>query len=222
MRKEITLFFIFLLFACSTNRDLSIDYHKKVPQSVAVMFSEGLVKYKERASLGTPPFYGQGGYFEVGKSLSVSLFEGVNSIYQTAVKIDDRDLSAGNFDRIIKFSIQRDECGLMGRGWNLDVDFKDIPGEGYQTRSMRFDIVVSIEVYDGEELELVNSKVVRGDGIYRMERIVGSGSNDPYSPTNMGLNKRKNRLEKAIKEAIQDVSSEVVKLLRSDFPESNN
>jgi len=87
---------------------------------------------------------------------------------------------------------------------------------------MRFDIVVSIEVYDGEELELVNSKVVRGDGIYRMERIVGSGSNDPYSPTNMGLNKRKNRLEKAIKEAIQDVSSEVVKLLRSDFPESNN
>jgi hypothetical protein len=217
MRKEITLFSIFLLLACSTNRDLSIDQHKKIPQSVAVEFSEELVKYKERASLAVPRFFGQGGYYEVGKSLSASLFEGFNSIYQTATKIEDSDLPAGNYDRIIKFSLQRDKCGLMGRGGKLDIDFKGIPDEGYQTRSMRFDIVVSIEVYDGEELDLMNSKVVRGDGIYRMERFVGSGSTDPYSPTNMGLDQRKNRLEKAIKEAIQDVSNKVIKLLKSGF-----
>ncbi len=213
MRKEIALFFIFLLFACSANRDLSIDQHKKIPQSVAVEFSEGLVKYKERASLAVTRFFGQGGYFEVGESLSIFLFERINSVYQTVIKIDDDDLPAGNYDRMIKFSLQRDKCGLMGRGGKLDIDFKGIPDEGYQTRSMRFDIVVLIEVFDGEELELINRKVVRGDGIYRMERFVGSGPTDPYSPTNMGLDQRKNRLEKAIKEAIQDVSNKVINLL---------
>ncbi len=217
MRKEITLFFIFLLIACSANRDLYIDYQKKNPQSVAVMFSEGLAKYKERASLGTPPFYGQGGYYEVGKSLSVSLFEGVDSIYQTAVKIDDRDLSAGNFDRIIKFSIQRDKCGLDSPGTKPDIDFEDIPDEGYQTRSLRFNIVVLIELLDAEGLEVINSKVVKGDGIYRIERKVKIKADDPYSPTNLGLDQRKNRLEKAIKEAIQDVGNKVIKLLKSGF-----
>jgi len=217
MRKEIALFFIFLLFACSTNRDLSIDYQEKIPQSVAVMFSEGLEKYKERASLGTPPFYGQGGYFEVGKSLSVSLFEGVNSIYQTAVKIDNRDSSVGNYDRIIKFSIQRDKCGLDSPATKPDIDFEDIPGEGYHARSLRFNIVVLTELLDAEGLELINSKVVKGDGIYRIERKVKIRADDPYSPTNMGLDQRKNRLEKAIKEAIQDVSDKIVKLLKSGF-----
>lgn len=216
MRKEMTFFFIFLLFACSTNRDLSINQHKKIPQSVAVMFSDGLVKYKERALLAILPFYGQRDYFEVGKSLSASLFEGVNSIYQTAIKIDD-DLSTGNFDRVIKFSLQRDKCGFIGRGWNLDVDFENIPGEGYQTRSTRFNIVVRIEVYNGEELELMNSEVVRGDGIYRREMKVRFKPDDPYSPTDIGLDQRKNRMEKAIKDAIQDVNQKVINLLKSGF-----
>ncbi len=213
MRKEIALFFIVLLFACSTHTDFSIDKHKKVPQSVAVEFSEGLVKYKERASLGIPRFVGKGGYFEVGESLSVSLFEGVNSIYQTAVKIDDCDLSAGSYDRIIKFSIQRDKCGLDSPGTKPDIDFKDIPGEGYHARSLRFNIVVLIELLDAEGLEVINSKVVKGDGIYRIERKVRISSDDPYSPTNMGLDRRKNRMEKAIKDAIQDVSNKVINLL---------
>jgi len=222
MRKEITLFFIFLLFACSANRDLSIDHHKKVPQSVAVLFSEELEKFKQRTSLGTAPFYGKGGYFEVGENLSASLFDGVNSIYQTAIKIDDDDLSAGNFDRIIKFSLQRDKCGLMSSRTKLDVDFKDIPGEGYQTRSARFHIVVSIEVYDGEELELINSKIMKGEGIYRRELKVTIRSDDPYSPRIMGYDMRKNRLEKAINNAIQDVSTKVIDLLKSGFLESIN
>lgn len=217
MRKEITLFFIFLLFACSANRDLSLDQHKKIPQSVAVMFSEGLEKFKQGSSLGTAPFYGQGGYFEVGESLSSTLFEGVSSVYQTAVKIDDRDLSVGNYDRIIKFSLQRDKCGLMSSRTKLDVDFEDIPGEGYHARSTRFDLVVLIEAYDGEELEVINSKVVKGDGIYRTERKVTIRADDPYSPTNMGLDQRKNRLEKAINDAIQDVNNKVIKLLKSGF-----
>ncbi len=133
------------------------------------------------------------------------------------MKIDDRDLSAGNFDRIIKFSIQRDMCGLDSPGTNPDIDFEDIPGEGYHARSLRFNIVVLMELLDAEGLEVINSKVVKGDGIYRIERKVTISSDDPYSPTNMGLDQRKNRLEKAIKEAIQDVSSEVFKFLRSGF-----
>ena len=220
MRKEITLFFIVLLFACSTNRNLSIEDHKKVPKSVAVKFSEGLIKYKQRASQGTPPFNGKGGYFEVGESLSASLYEGVNSIYQTAIKIDDDDLSAKNYDRLIKFSLQKDKCGLMSPKTKLDVDFKDIPGEGYQTRSARFKIVVLVEVLGGEDFELTNSKVVKGEGIYRIELKVKIGPDDPYSPTNIGLDRRKNRLEKAIKDAIQDVNYKVIKLLRSGFLKS--
>ncbi|MGD8536659.1 MAG: hypothetical protein PVF66_12490 [Candidatus Aminicenantes bacterium] len=181
-----------------------------------------MAKYKERASLGAPRFVGKGGYFEVGESLSVALFEGINSIYQTAVKIDDRDLLAGNFDRIIKFSIQRDKCGLDSPGTKPDIDFKDIPGEGYHARSLRFNIVVLIELLDAEGLEVINSKVVKGDGIYRIERKVTIRADDPYSPTNMGLDQRKNRLEKAIKEAIQDVSNKVIKLLSGGFVKSNN
>jgi hypothetical protein len=217
MKKEITLFFIFLLFACSANRDLSIDQHKKIPQSVAVIFSEELEKFKQGSSLGTAPFYGQGGYFEVGKSLSVSLFEGINSVYQTVAQIKESDLSAGNFDRIIKFSIDRHKCGLMSRIAKSDIDFEDIPGEGYQTRSTRFDLVVLIEAYDGDELELINSKIVKGEGIYRRELKVTIRSDDPVSPRIMGYDKRKNRLEKAIKEAIQDVNQNVINLLESGF-----
>lgn len=217
MRKEITLFFIFLLFACSTHTDLSLDHQKKIPQSVAVMFSEGLEKFKQGSSLGTAPFYGKGGYFEVGESLSATLFEGVNSVYQNVIKADDDELSVGDYDRIIKFSLQRDKCGLMSSRTKLDVDFEDIPGEGYQTRSARFDIVVLIEVYDGDELELINSKIVKGEGIYRRELKVTIRSDDPFSPRIMGYDKRKNRLEKAIKEAIQDVRSEVIELLKGGF-----
>jgi hypothetical protein len=186
------------------------------------MFSEELARFKQRTSLGTPPFFGLGGYFEVGKSLSASLFEGVNSIYQTTMKIDDDDLSAGNYDRIIKFSLHRDKCGLKSPRTKLDVDFEDIPGEGYQTRSARFHIVALIEVYDGGELELINSKLVKGEGIYRRELKVKFGPDDPPSPRMMGYDKRKNRLEKAIKDAIQDVSREVIKLLKSGFLEPIN
>lgn len=180
------------------------------------------MKYKERASLGTPPYIGKRGYFDVGKSLSASLFERINSIYQTAVQIKDSDLSAGNYDRVIKFSIQRDKCGLNSPPTNPDIDFEDIPGEGYQTRSARFNIFVSIEVFDGEGLEVITSKVVRGDGIYRTERKVRFSSDDPHSSRFLGLDRRKNRLEKAINDAIQDVSNKAAKLLKSGFLKSNN
>ena len=39
MKKQIILSLIFFLFACSTSSDISINSQKKIPQSVAVVFT---------------------------------------------------------------------------------------------------------------------------------------------------------------------------------------
>jgi len=226
MRKKMVLFLILILFTCSTSPGISINSQKKIPQSVAVIFSEKLKTYKVRLSYANPWFYKKGivelDYFFAGDVLSASLFTRVNSIYRTFKMIGDEDPSARNYDRIIKFSLQRDKCGLMARGGNLDIDFEDIPDDGYRTRSSRFDIEVLIEVYDGKELELINSKSVKGSGIYRSERKVIFRPGDYHSPTMIGFEKRKNRLEKAISDAIQNVSNKVFNLLKSGFLEPKN
>jgi len=226
MRKKMVLFLIFILFTCSTSPGISINSQKKIPQSVAVIFSKKLEIYKVRLPDVNPWFYKKGivepYYFLVGDELSASIFTRVNSIYQTVKIIVDGDPSARNYDRIIKLSLQRNKCGLMGSGGNLDIDFSDFPDDGYRTRSSRFDIVVLIEVYDGKELEFIKSKSVKGSGIYRSERKVMFRPGDDLSPTMIGFEKRKNRLEKAINDAIQNVSNKVFKLLKSGFLEPKN
>ena len=223
---KISLLFVLWITSCRSSSDLiaTTEGRKKLPYSVAVLFSEELEKYRERWSFGIDPWLYKRGivepqYFSVGEGLAASLFKTVDSIFQTAKILDRSDPAVNSYNRILKFSIQRDKCGLTGSGGNLDINFKEISDDGIRSRSSRFDVSVVIEVYEKINVGPVNKKSITGSGIYRVDRKTVFYEGDVFSPTMMGLEKRKNRLEKAIADAIKDVNKKVTRVLTSDFLE---
>ncbi len=214
-RKLIILSVIFFLFACSTNSDISIESQKKIPQSVAVVFTEELQKL-EQLFPGSIPLVRLGvtdrEYYLIGDQLTAKLYDNLLSIYEK-VSQEYEIPSAEEYDIVIKFSLQKEKTGWMDLLPSSRIEFQDEDSEK-RIKSTSIDITTVVEVFDGMNLILKKKNEITGKGIYRHQRgrefhrEVGISS-----PTTEGLELNRKKFEKAIKDAIQQVNKKVIKFL---------
>jgi hypothetical protein len=189
-----------------------------LPYSIAVILSEKLEKYKERF-FGTYPMFlekkiDEPYYFLIGDDLSTSLFMSVRSVYATVYK-EYGIPKPGVYDRIIRFSLLKDESGLFFPRSRLEKHFVD---DRSYIRA-KYELLVLVEMYESKNLKLIETKEVKGSSIYRLRSAYDEWT---HMPALTGVDMQKRKFEKAIEQTIQNVSEKVIGVLRSNIAEPKN
>ncbi len=196
-RAALGLFTLSFLFSCGgSNGKLPLVIPEKIPHNVAVVFSEDFTM-------------GSGDHYSLSEALHTELFNCVGSVYQNVAEEFEIPVK-GDYDRIIKFSLNemvRDEHNRrLVNATDPSLPSRYIP--------LRFRISVSMDAYDGENGELIQTKVVKGIGESSSREGVsireGTGivsSSDPDS------------FDRAVAEAMENVCHDVTKLLARGFAE---
>ena len=201
MKKQIILSLIFFLFACSTSPDVSINGQKKIPQSVAVIFTEELENLKLKFH-GISVFVERGvmnrEYYIIGEDLTSSLYSNLLSIYEK-VSLKDEIPPVDEYDIVIKFNLHRDKTGWEDVLYSYNIKFQD-EGSGSQDKSLSLDITTVVEVLDGTNLNILRKEEITGKRIYRYKRHMETEPN-------------RRRFEKAVKDAMLQVNKKVIKFL---------
>jgi hypothetical protein len=196
-RTALDLFVLSFLLSCGgSSGNLLLVLPEKMPHNVAVVFSDDFNM-------------GSGDHYSVSEALQTELFGRVGNVYQNVVE-EFEIPREGEYDRIIKFTlneIDRDEHNRrLINATDPSLPSRYIP--------LRFRISVSITSYDGEDVELIKTKVVKGvgesssqEGITIREREGVISSSDPDS------------FDRAVAEAMENVCNDVTKLLIQGFAE---
>jgi hypothetical protein len=191
------LFLLSFFMSCAgSNGNLPLVLPEKMPNNVAVVFSDDFNM-------------GSGDLYSIREALHAELFNCVGSVYQNVV--EEFEIPAnGEYDRIIKFKLNemvRDEHNRrLVNATDPSLPSRHIP--------LRFRISISMASYDGENVELIQTKVVKGIGesssregiaIREGAAIASSANSD--------------KLERAVAEAMENVCNDVTKLLIRGFAE---
>jgi hypothetical protein len=165
---------------------------RKISLKAAVIFSPLLKTYVESTRPSSFAGSAHEYKFEIGPALCIALRRSVETVYQTVIEIDTVS-GVGQYDRVIRFSLQNS---------NIDVYFQS----GYFTTTGRAQcmLAVSMEAYDGKNMELIGKTTVSGSGF--SSRITNAFTADEA-------------FAKAIEMAIQQISDNVANLLISGFAE---
>lgn len=186
----------FLMSCGGTNGRLPQVLPKEMPYTVAVVFSAGFNPTEDN-------------HYTVGEALHAELFNRVASVYQNTV--EEFDIPAkGAYDRIIEFELReivRDEHNQrLVNATDPMLPSRYIP--------LRFRISIFMASYDGEDAELVRTKVVKGIGESSSQEGVsireGTGIASSSGPGS---------LDRAVAEAMENVCNGVTKLLIQGFVE---
>jgi hypothetical protein len=204
---NLALFLLFLLFACSTSPDVSINGQKKIPQSVAVIFSEELenlrLKFPERGVVDRE-------YYIIGEELTSSLYSNLLSIYEN-VSLKNEIPSIDEYDIVIKFNLNREKTGWESVLRSYNIDFQD-EVSGSRDKSSSMDITTVVEVLDGTNLNILKKEEITGKGIYRQKRLTEIHG-IRAAPTIAWLELNRKKFEKAVRDAKLQVNKKVIKFL---------
>jgi hypothetical protein len=167
-----------------------------MPYTTAVVFSEDF----NQAS---------GDRYSISKALHAELFDCVGEVYQNTV--EEFEMPAkGGYEKIIKFTLNE----IVRDGYNRRLANATDPSLPSRYIPLRFRISVTIASYDGENIEPIKTKVVKGigesssqEGISIREGAAFASSSDRGS------------LDEAVAEAMESVCNDVTKLLIRGFAE---
>jgi hypothetical protein len=191
------LFLLSFLLSCGgSNGNLPLVLPEKLPHNVAVVFSDDFNM-------------GSGDHYSVSEALHTELFNCVGNVYQNVA--EEFEIPAkGEYDRIIKFTLNeivRDEHNRrLVNATDPSLPSRYIP--------LRFRISVSIVSYNGENVELIQTKVVKGIG----ESSSGEGVAVREGAA-IASSANSDSLDRAVAEAMQNVCNDVTKLLTRGFAE---
>ena len=198
--KTMELFLLSLFMSCaSSNSSLPIVMPEKMPYNVAVVFSDDFNM-------------SSGDHYPLNAALHTELFECVRDVYQNAA--EEFEIPAdGEYDRIIKFTLNeivRDEHNRrLANATDPALPSRHIP--------LRFRISISITSYNGEDGELIKTKVVKGIGESSdREGVEIRGGRGILSSTDS------DSFDRAVTEAMENVCRDVTKLLIRGFAEPKN
>jgi hypothetical protein len=190
-------FFLSIFVSCAgSNGNPPLLLSDKIPHTVAVVFAEEFI-------------LAGGDHYSISQALHAELFDCVGNVYQNTV--EELEIPAkGEYDRIIKFTLNeiiRDEHNRrLVNATDPSLPSRYIP--------LRFRISVTMASYEGENVGLINTKVVKGvgesasqEGISIREGAAIASSSDRGS------------LDKAVAEALESVCNNVTKLLMQGFAE---
>jgi hypothetical protein len=213
MKKQIFLFFIFILFACNSSPYISINGQKKIPQSVAVIFTEELENLKQRFP-ALSVFVSRGvmdrEYYIIGEELTSSLYSNLLSFYKK-VSLKNEIPPADEYDIVIKFNLNREKTGWEDAPTSYIIEFQD-EDSGFRERPSIIEITTVVEVFDGTNLNILKKEEITGKGNYRQKSPMEKHGRNA-TPTIAGLELNRKRFEKAIKDAMLQVNKKVIKFL---------
>lgn len=188
--------FSFFMSCAGSNGNLPLVLPEKMPNNVAVVFSDDFNM-------------GSGDLYSIRKALHSELFNCVGSVYQNVV--EEFEIPAnGEYDRIIKFELNE----MVRDEYNRRLVNATDPSLPSRYIPLRFRISISMTSYEGENVELIQTKVVKGIGesssregvaIREGAAIASSANSDS--------------LERAVAEAMENVCNDVTKLLIRGFAE---
>jgi len=213
MKKQISLIFVVILFSCNNQPNIFVNGQKKIHKSVAIIFTEELENLKLRfPALGV--FVRRGvmnqEYHLIGEGLTSSLYSNLLSIYEK-VRLKDDIPQAGEYDLVLKFSLNREKTGWMDASTDYAIEFQD-EYSGFGDKALSIDITTIVEVLDGKDLNILKKREITGKGnylyIYPMEKYGRS-----VFPTTAGLDLNRRRFEKAVKDAMWQLNKKVIKFL---------
>jgi hypothetical protein len=213
MKNQIFLFFIFILFACNSSPYISINGQKKIPQSVAVIFTEELENLKQRFP-ALSVFVSRGvmnrEYHLIGERLTSSLYSNLLSIYEK-VSLRNEIPPADEYDIVIKFNLHREKTGWMDASTDYKIEFQN-EDSGFRDKASSIDITTVVEVLDGTNLNILKKKEITGKGNY-LQKSPMEKHGRSATPTIAGLELNRRRFEKAVKDAMLQVNKKVIKFL---------
>ena len=190
-------FIVSMLTACAGSNGYSpLLLSDKMSHTVAVVFADD----SHRAG---------GGHYSISQALHAELFDCVGAVYRNTVE-EFEIPSEGEYDRIIKFTfneIVRDEHNRrLVNATDPSLPSRYIP--------LRFRISVTMTSYEGKDVGLINTKVVKGvgesssqEGVSIREGAAIASSSDRGS------------LDEAVAEPLENVCNDVTKLLLRGFAE---
>ncbi|MGD9345195.1 MAG: hypothetical protein PVH84_04995 [Candidatus Aminicenantes bacterium] len=199
-RIGIAFLIIFVLghfISCGgSNGSLPLVLPEKLPYNVAVVFSEEF------------NLVGGENYSIIG-ALHTELFDRVGDVYQNTA--EEFEIPAeGEYERIITFTLNevvRDEHKRrLANVTDPSLPSRHIP--------LRFRISVTMASYDGEDVELLETEVIKG---------IGESSNQEGVSIREGAavasSSGRGSFDKAVAEAMENVCNDVTKLLIRGFAE---
>jgi hypothetical protein len=199
-RMTMGLFLLSFFMSCAdSGGNEPLFMPEKMPHNVAVVFSDEFNM-------------GSGDHYSVSKALQTELFNCVGNVYSNIV--EEFEIPAeGEHDRIIKFmlnEVARDEHNLrLANATDPALTSRHIP--------LRFRISISITSYNGENGELIKTKVVKGIGESSdREGVEIRGGRGILSSTDP------DSFDRAVTEAMENICSDVTKLLIRGFAEPKN
>lgn len=193
----LVIFILSTLVSCAgSNGNPPLFLSDKMPHTVAVVFAEDFI-------------LSGGDHYSISQALHAELFDCVGDVYQKTVE-EFKIPAKGEYDRIIKFTLNeivRDEHNrMLANATDPSLPSRYIP--------LRFRISVTMASYEGENVTLIDTKVVKGvgesssqEGVSIREGAAIASSSDRGS------------LDKAIAEALESVCNDVTKLLMQGFAE---
>jgi len=179
-----------------SNGNLPLVIPEKMQHNMAVVFSDDFNMDR-------------GDHYSLSEALHTELFNCVGDVYQDVA--EEFEIPAdGEYDRIIQFTLNemvRDEHNRrLVNATDPSLPSRHIP--------LRFRISVSMASYNGEDGELIKAKVIKGIGESSSQEGIsireGRGivsSSDPDS------------FDRAVAQAMENVCSDVTKLLIRGFAE---
>jgi hypothetical protein len=167
-----------------------------MPHTVAVVFSDDFN-------------LAGGDHYSISEALHAELFDRVGDVYQNTV--EEFEIPAkGKYDRIIKFTLNeivRDEHNRrLANVTDPSLPSRYIP--------LRFRISVTMASYEGENVELIRTKVVKGVGESSSEEGVSIREGAAIASSS-----GRGSLDRAVAEALENVCNDVTKLLIQGFAE---
>lgn len=196
------LLLIILLAGCTQNVTIRPDIFpsafiaEKHSYSVGVVFSNDMLTHvlhvKPSTYVGSAYSYN----FELGTQLKNALYRTVESAYENPT-LTNIIPSSGEYDRIIKFSLQSSV---------MDLQFET----GFMSTSGRstYAITVSMEAYDGSTMKLLKKSSFNGNGF--------------MSQNNIKMGSAGKQFKTSIESAIQQLADTIANVLISGFGEPKN
>jgi hypothetical protein len=166
-----------------------------IQKSTAVYFTPDVVAYAEKTNPSS--FSGSAHTYnvDIGASLTACLEKAVDVVYEPVVVVDEPP-SAGEYDRVIKFSMQNSD---------LDVSFQ----EGFLSSNAKsqYTVSVTIEAYDGESMEVFGKSSVTGNS---------------FGSENAGAFNASEAFRQTVETGVQQTCDSVASLLVGGFAEGRS
>ena len=185
-------------FSCSYTAKEKVDLSFKTSLSVGVIFTPELKKYKElvyRPLTNYP-------VFAVGEALQESLLQALFSFYGSVEELAG-EMSAGKYDLIIRFGLDRSKSGsrMSVAPLSSAVTSREEREKGH-SRQVRCVLHLRVEVFNGKTLELLKKKEIEASKTYT---IYYPPADDSVSASGLEYEAARVRatLEKAIDEAVK-------------------